>query len=73
MRPQPPKSAGARREAHRIDETKLDAWMASHVDDYTGDLQVPDLKSARVLARDRVDHLPLGGDPDRVYVVYGRL
>jgi len=40
MRPEPPKNAGPVREAHRIDETKLDAWMASHVDSYAGDLQV---------------------------------
>jgi len=40
MLPVPPKNAEPVRDAHRIDEARLDAWMAEHVDGYTGSLQV---------------------------------
>ena len=40
MAPTPPDNTGPVREAHRFDETLLDAWLADHVDGYTGDLQV---------------------------------
>jgi aminoglycoside phosphotransferase (APT) family kinase protein len=40
MRPEPPENAGPVRDAHRIDEAKLDAWMSSHVDGYGGPLEV---------------------------------
>ena len=40
MRPQPPANTRPVREAHRIDEVRLDAWLRSFVAGYTGDLQV---------------------------------
>ena len=40
MRPKTPKNAGPVREAHRIDEARLDAWMADHVEGYRGALQI---------------------------------
>lgn len=40
MAPTPPSGAGPVREAHRLDETKLDAWMRQNVPGYAGDLQV---------------------------------
>lgn len=40
MKPEPPTNAGPVRQAHNIDETNLDAWMAKEVEDYRGDLRV---------------------------------
>jgi len=40
MPPVPPKNAGPVREAHRFDEARLDAWLAEHVEGYSGALQV---------------------------------
>ena len=39
-RPEPPKSAEPVREAHQIDETRLDAWMKENIPGYAGGLQV---------------------------------
>lgn len=47
MAPVPPKNAGPVREAHRFDEARLDAWMADHVDGYTGSLQVCQFKGGQ--------------------------
>ncbi len=47
MLPVPPKNAGPVREAHRFDEARLDAWMAEHVDGYTGSLQVCQFKGGQ--------------------------
>jgi aminoglycoside phosphotransferase (APT) family kinase protein len=47
MPPVPPKNAGPVREAHRFDEARLDAWMAEHVDGYTGALQVCQFKGGQ--------------------------
>ncbi len=35
------------REAHRFDETRLDAWMRAHVDDYAGPLTVRQFKGGQ--------------------------
>ena len=47
MLPVPPKNAEPVRDAHRIDEARLDAWMAEHVDGYTGSLQVRQFKGGQ--------------------------
>ena len=47
MPPVPPKNTGPVREAHRFDEARLDAWMAEHVDGYTGSLQVCQFKGGQ--------------------------
>lgn len=47
MPPVPPKNAGPVREAHRFDEARLDAWMADHVEGYTGALQVCQFKGGQ--------------------------
>jgi aminoglycoside phosphotransferase (APT) family kinase protein len=47
MPPAPPENAGPVRDAHRFDEGKLDAWMAEHVDGYTGSLQVFQFKGGQ--------------------------
>ena len=47
MPPVPPKNSGPVREAHRFDEARLDAWMAKHVDGYTGALQVSQFKGGQ--------------------------
>lgn len=47
MRPEPPENAGPVREAHRLDEDKLDAWLADNVDGYTGDLRVRQFDSGQ--------------------------
>jgi aminoglycoside phosphotransferase (APT) family kinase protein len=47
MPPVPPKNAGPVRDAHRFDEARLDAWMAEHVDGYTGSLQVCQFKGGQ--------------------------
>ena len=40
MRPEPPVSTEPLRESHRIDAQKLDAWLASHIEEYLGDLEI---------------------------------
>jgi len=45
--PKPPKNAGPVREAHRLEEARLDAWMKDHVEGYSGDLQVLQLKGGQ--------------------------
>ncbi|MCB9526072.1 MAG: phosphotransferase [Myxococcales bacterium] len=46
--PQPPKSAGPVREAHRLDEAALDGWLAANVAGYTpGALQVLQFKGGQ--------------------------
>ena len=47
MPPAPPENARPVRDAHRFDEAKLDAWMAEHVDGYTGSLQVLQFKGGQ--------------------------
>jgi aminoglycoside phosphotransferase (APT) family kinase protein len=47
MLPRPPQNAGPVREAHRFDEARLDAWLAVHVDGYTGALQVCQFKGGQ--------------------------
>ena len=47
MPPVPPKNAGLVRDAHRFDEPRLDAWMADHVEGYTGSLQVRQFKGGQ--------------------------
>jgi len=47
MPPVPPKNAGPVRDAHRFDEARLDAWMAEHVEGYTGSLQVRQFKGGQ--------------------------
>ena len=47
MPPAPPENARPVRDAHRFDEGKLDAWMAEHVDGYTGSLQVFQFKGGQ--------------------------
>lgn len=47
MPPVPPKNAGPVREAHRFDEARLDAWMAQHVEGYSGGLQVLQFKGGQ--------------------------
>ena len=47
MPPVPPKNAEPVRDAHRIDEARLDAWMTEHVDGYTGSLQVRQFKGGQ--------------------------
>ena len=47
MPPVPPKNAGPVREAHRFDESRLDAWMAENVEGYTGGLQVCQFKGGQ--------------------------
>jgi aminoglycoside phosphotransferase (APT) family kinase protein len=47
MPPVPPKNAGPVRDAHRFDEARLDAWMAEHVDGYSGSLQVCQFKGGQ--------------------------
>lgn len=47
MAPVAPKNAGPMREAHRIDDRNLDAWMSEHVEGYTGALQVLQFKGGQ--------------------------
>ncbi|MGB5349541.1 MAG: phosphotransferase [Polyangiales bacterium] len=47
MPPVPPENAGPVREAHRFDETRLDAWMAENVQGYAGELQVRQFKGGQ--------------------------
>ena len=47
MAPTPPDNTGPVREAHRFDEARLDAWLADHVDGYTGSLQVRQFKGGQ--------------------------
>ena len=47
MPPVPPKNAGPVREAHRFDESRLDAWMTENVEGYTGGLQVCQFKGGQ--------------------------
>lgn len=47
MRPEPPKSAGPVRDAHKIDEAALDAWMAENVEGYAGELEVRQFKGGQ--------------------------
>ncbi len=47
MPPEPPKNTGPVREAHRFDEARLDAWLAEHVDGYSGSLQVLQFKGGQ--------------------------
>jgi len=47
MPPAPPKNTGPVREAHRIDEARLGAWMAENVDGYSGELQVCQFKGGQ--------------------------
>lgn len=47
MTPTPPDNAGPVREAHRFDETRLDAWMAEHVEGYSGGLRVCQFKGGQ--------------------------
>ncbi len=47
MPPVPPKNAGPVREAHRFDEGRLDAWLAEHVEGYSGALQVLQFKGGQ--------------------------
>ncbi|MGB8332215.1 MAG: phosphotransferase [Polyangiales bacterium] len=47
MSPVAPPNAGPVRDAHRFDEMRLDAWMAEHVDGYTGGLQVRQFKGGQ--------------------------
>ncbi len=43
----PPRNTGAVREAHRFDESRLDAWMDENVDGYNGELQVCQFKGGQ--------------------------
>jgi aminoglycoside phosphotransferase (APT) family kinase protein len=43
----PPQNAGPVREAHRFDEARLDAWLAEHVEGYSGGLQVLQFKGGQ--------------------------
>ncbi len=47
MTPTPPDNTGPVREAHRFDETRLDAWMAENVDGYSGGLRVCQFKGGQ--------------------------
>ena len=47
MPPVPPENAKPVRDAHRFDESRLDEWMAAHVDGYTGSLQVRQFKGGQ--------------------------
>jgi aminoglycoside phosphotransferase (APT) family kinase protein len=47
MRPEPPQSAGPIREAHRVDEVRLDAWMTANIDGYAGELAVRQFKGGQ--------------------------
>lgn len=47
MSPVPPKNTGPVREAHRFDEARLEAWMAEHVEGFTGSLQVRQFKGGQ--------------------------
>ena len=47
MPPTLPEDTGPIREAHRLDEARLDAWLAEHVDGYTGSLQVRQFKGGQ--------------------------
>ena len=44
MPPIPPDNTGPVREAHRLDESRLDTWLADNVDGYSGGLQVRQFK-----------------------------
>ncbi len=43
----PPKNAVPVRDAHRFDESRLDAWMEEHIEGYTGSLQVRQFKGGQ--------------------------
>jgi aminoglycoside phosphotransferase (APT) family kinase protein len=47
MAPVPPNNAGPVRDAHRLDEARLDTWMAEHVVGYTGELEVRQFKGGQ--------------------------
>ncbi|MEM7138766.1 MAG: phosphotransferase [Myxococcota bacterium] len=47
MPPTPPENTGPVREAHQFDEARLDAWLADHVDGYSGDLVVRQFKGGQ--------------------------
>ncbi len=46
-RPEPPRDAGPVRDAHRLDEVRLDAWLADHLDGYSGGLHVRQFKGGQ--------------------------